>query len=265
MVMALTLAAAVAQAKEKVVLTFVGPEDEAYLGFRQAVDEANRQGRFLGFEFAQERVAPGDGAATQLASGTSAVFASLPATPFATLARKHASLPVFNLSARDDSLRSMCLANAFHAPASDRMLGDALAQWAKAGNDPATVQAKVWNTQFRRYAAIQLSNRFEEGQGRPMSDLAYAGWAGTRLYTQVVMEQGGAAAPVMLDALHSEDVQFDGAKGVPMRFRSSGQLNQMLLLEQGGKVVGTAPVRGVAAAHELETLGFNGCKEGSAP
>lgn len=263
MVLATALGAGVASAKETFTLAFVGPQDDAFRGFQQAIDEANRQGRFLGYAFHHEYIEPGDQAAMALPEGTSAVFASLPAKPFLALARHHDKLPVFNLSATEAALRTVCQANAFHAPASDRMLSDAVTQWTQAGNDADGVVAKVWNTQFRRYAAIQLSNRFEEGQGVPLSDTGYAGWAGTRLYTQVVMEQGTAQASTILDTLRGDQVQFDGAKGVPMQFRASGQLNQMILLEQDGKVVGTAPVRGVAAAHELTTLGFNGCEEGS--
>ncbi|MEM9388588.1 MAG: hypothetical protein AAGA68_26340 [Pseudomonadota bacterium] len=262
--LAMALGVGEALAKETVTLVFVGPKSDAYLGFRQAVDEANRQGRFLGYAFEHQHIEPGGGAAMTLPEGVAALFAALPAEPFLALARDNVALPVVNLSATEESLRAACQANAFHAPASDRMREDALSQWAEAGNDRDGVVAKVWNTQFRRYAAIQLSNRFEEAQGTPMSDKSYAGWAGTRLYAQVVMEQGTAQPSTLLSALRSDQVQFDGQKGVPMRFRASGQLNQMILLEKDGKVVGTAPVRGVAAAHELDTLGFNGCEEGSA-
>lgn len=245
---------------QTVSVVYVGDEDDHYLGFRQALDEANRQGRFLGITFEQRAVDAADQGSQPLANGVSAVFGALDSQAIHALARRHADVPVFNLASRDDALRRNCQRNLFHAPPSRQMLADARQQWAAAGNDPDDVQVRAWNTEFRRYAAIQVSKRFEESQGRPMSDAAYAAWAATRLFAQVVVEQSTTDPAALIEALHG-DVQFDGAKGVPMQFRATGQLNQMLLLEQDGRVVGTAPVRGVHEPHELETLGYVGCEE----
>jgi ABC-type branched-subunit amino acid transport system substrate-binding protein len=248
-------------AEEAVTLTFVGPSADAYKGFLQALDESNRQGRFLGFTFEHERIAAVDLAEAGTAGALgSAIFVAGGAERVLAVAEATAGRPVFNLTSPDDALRERCLPGVFHTAASDAMLSDAVAQWASAGNSVEGVVARVWNTQFRRYAAIQLSQRFEGAQGIPLSDQAYAGWAAAKLYAQVVMAQGSADPGVMLQALR-EDVAFDGQKGVPMQFRASGQLNQMILLEKDGKVLGQAPVRGVRAPHELESLGFTGCKE----
>jgi ABC-type branched-subunit amino acid transport system substrate-binding protein len=258
----LAIVSSISFAKESVSLLFVGGDGDAYRGFVQALAEANRQGRFLGFEFTHRRIAidgkaapPGDGA-----EKVAALFTAVSPETFIAMARTHAGLPVFNLTSRDDALRELCLPNAFHAPPSERMLADAVAQWREAGNTDGDVSARVWDTGFRRYAAAQLSGRFEQGQGRAMTDEAYAGWAATKLYAEAVMSQKSADAATMLEALHA-DTAFDGQKGVSMQFRDSGQLNQMILLVQDGKVVGEAPVRGLHQAYELETLGFTGCKE----
>lgn len=261
---ALAIGAAGVAVGETVTLTFVGGQGDAWKGFLQALDESNRQGRFLGFDFAHEQVAvqrvSGDGEVPGVDEDTVALFTAVAADRFAAIARAHPDLPVFNLTSRDDGLRQLCLPNAFHAAPSNRMLADALDQWDEAGKEPADVTPAVWNTSYPRYAGKQLSNRFEEEQGQPMTDEAYAGWAAAKLYTQVVMSYQTAAPEPMLEALHT-DVAFDGVKGVPMQFRESGQLNQMILLEKEGRVVGEAPVSPLHDSHELTTLGFNGCKE----
>jgi ABC-type branched-subunit amino acid transport system substrate-binding protein len=257
-------AGAATAAAETIAVAFVGEQADAYAGFLQALDEANRQGRFLGFDFRHEAFAAGalsdGGGLPEAGANAVAVFAALEAPRFAALARAHENVPVFNLTSRADSLRRLCRRHAFHASVSEQMLADAVAQWRRAGKAPADVVATVWNTDYKRYAAAQLSGRFEDTHGRPMSDEAYAGWAATKLYAQVVMAQQTAAPGPIIEALHT-DVGFDGVKGVPMQFRATGQLNQMILLEKDGKVVGEAPVRPLHDSHELETLGFNGCKE----
>ncbi|MEO0973954.1 MAG: hypothetical protein AAFX85_12750 [Pseudomonadota bacterium] len=248
-----------AAAKDVVNVLFVGSEGDAYRGFLQALDEANLQGRFLGYEFAAER----GNLDTLLQGGgeqVSAIFTAVPDAPFRALAARFPQVPMINLTSRTEALRRACTRHTFFAAATDAMLDDAMAQWKAAGNDAEGVAVKVWNTSFRRYAAIQVSIRFAEGQGQLMSDEAYAGWAATRLFGQVVVETGTTEPAALIKALHG-DVQFDGSKGVPMNYRTSGQLNQMLLLEKDGRVVGTAPVRGVREAFELETLGYAGCKE----
>lgn len=253
-----------AAGQEVVSVIYVGAQGDAYLGFRQALDEANRQGRFLGLSFTHERVA--DESATppsergHAETGYSAVFTTLDGRPFQRLANHYEGYPIVQLTSRSNALRQACVRNHFFAAPSEQMIEDALAQRAAAGKEAADIRVRAWNTEFRRYAAIQVSKRFEEGQGQAMSDDAYAGWAATRLVAQVIAQRRVFDPGELVEALH-RDVEFDGAKGVPMQFRASGQLNQMLLFEKDGRVVGTAPVRGVHEPHELESLGFAGCLE----
>ena len=53
---------------------------------------------------------------------------------------------------------------------------------------------------------------------------------------------------------------FDGIKGVPQSFRPNGQMRQRLLLvDDNGKIVAEAPIRGVVDGNDLDTLGQVSC------
>jgi hypothetical protein len=63
----------------------------------------------------------------------------------------------------------------------------------------------------------------------------------------------------LLDYLKTKLV-FDGQKGVTMKFRATGQLSQILIIENG-KLVGEAPIKGVVDPLDLDSLGAVECQQ----
>lgn len=245
----LASAAAAAQQSIDVPLAFVGDADSpAHQGALQGLSEARMQGEFLGQTYRLDAT-PADAVA---------IVAALPAAALEALAAAHPGIPVLNVAAADDSLRLQCRANLFHVLPSDRMAADAVAQWRQAKSDAAAVSAHAWHPDFEKYAAAQLNKRYTAQFGQAMNDTAWAGWAAVKLVSDTVAREQAAAPAVLLEALH-ERLAFDGQKGVDMRFRSDGQLAQPLLLVEGDRIVGEAPVRGVVDIEDLDSLGPAQC------
>jgi hypothetical protein len=238
----------------EVALAFVGPADgSARRGALQGLEEARLQGEFLGQRYRLD--ATPDAAA--------AVVAALPAAELARLAGQHPTVPVLNVAAADDALRDHCLPNLFHVGPSARMLADAVAQWRKLEPD-SPAAARAWHPAFEKYAAAQLNKRYTERFGEPMDDLAWAGWAAVKLLSDTVAREQTAAPAALLDALRSR-LAFDGQKGADLSFRSDGQLRQPLLLVVQDRIVGEAPVRGVADIEDLDSLGPARCPAPATP
>jgi ABC-type branched-subunit amino acid transport system substrate-binding protein len=181
------------------------------------------------------------------------------AATLTTLAGQAQGTPVLNVGADDDSLRGHCVANLLHTIPSQAMRADALAQWRK--KTPASsAEAHAWHASAELYAGSQLNKRYTAAAGRAMNDQAWAAWAAVKLVSDTVARLRATAPDTLLGALR-KDLAFDGQKGVDMSFRDNGQLRQPLLLVEGGKVVGEAPVRGIAANGDLDSLGNTPCSQ----
>ncbi|MBI5617266.1 MAG: hypothetical protein HY943_13335 [Gammaproteobacteria bacterium] len=223
-------------------------------GAAQGIAEAKQQGEFLGQQFELSIVptpdaVPADGVAAILTTGQDDVAREL--------AKRHPNVPVLNLAAQDDALRARCAPNLFHVIPSTSMLNDAVAQWRKQHPD-AQVAARAWHPKFEKYAASQLNLRFEKRFEHPMDDTAWSGWAGVKLVTDLIAQTRNAAPAMLVEALRTK-LAFDGQKGSTMSFRPNGQLSQPILLVAGEKIVGEAPVRGVADVDDLASLGESQC------
>ena len=138
------------------------------------------------------------------------------------------------------------------------MKADAVAQWRRT-SQAEDVRAQAWHSDFVKFAARELNNRFRKAQGVPMDDDAWAGWAAVKMVSEAVV-RGRSADPVEILAYLREEMEFDGQKGVPHSFRETGQLGQPLLIVEGGKLVAEAPVRGVADSDDLDSLGMTECQ-----
>lgn len=238
-------------------LLYIGSaEDAAYLGARQGLNEANLQGQFLGQTYSLDIRAPGMLTAEAL-SGVVAVLATVNADVLPELAASAAGIPVFNLHATEDSLRSACIANLLHVTPSVAMQGDAVAQWQKV-NPGAQVTASAWHGDFMKYAGRDLNKRYRAASGLAMDETSWAGWAAVKMTSDTVARLNDTSPAAVLEFLRHE-LKFDGQKGVEMSFRASGQLRQPLLIIKEGKIAGEAPVRGVAEADDLDSLGNSAC------
>lgn len=247
-VLLLTSSLHAADAVLEVPLAFVGPSaGAASRGAQQGLEEAQVQGEFLGQHYQL----------SALSAEAVAVIADLPATELRALALAHPLLPVLNVGAADDALREACLPNLFHVLPSERMRADAVSQW-RSVHPGAAVSAHAWNPDFEKYAGAQLNKRYRERTQQPMDDTAWAGWAAVKLLSDTIAREQVTTPAVLLEALHSR-LAFDGQKGVDLSFRSDGQLRQPLLITEGDKVVGEAPVRGVVDIEDLDSLGPARC------
>lgn len=260
---ALLLGAAATQAADgsatrRVRLAFIGSDaDSAYLGVRQGLDEANLQGRFLGQEYEIRVVPPGSAIGTDLAEHL-ALIAAVDAGLLPELAAKWPEHAILNVSAGDESLRQACIPNLLHVIPSDRMREDAIAQWRRK-NPGAEVSAAAWHQEFMKFAGRDLNKRFRATFNTGMDDHAWAGWASVKMISDMIARQGPESPGALLDHLRS-DLAFDGQKGIDLSFRQTGQLRQPLLLVENGKLVGEAPVRGVASSDaDLDSLGLVEC------
>jgi hypothetical protein len=248
-------------AQETKVLLYVGATTEsAWQGVQQGLEEANQLGQFTGQRYRLEQAR--DISATQSLefSPAVAILAALDAEKLRSLANSRTTsppIPVFNLTAEEDSLRRDCLPNVFHIIPSQRMKADALGQW-RQKHPQASVTAQAWHPEFKKFAAEELNKRFRKARGFAMDDHAWAGWAAVKLLADGVARIEGTE-PEKLSRYLFQEIQFDAQKGMPSSFRDTGQMRQILLLVEDGKLVGEAPVPGVVDVTDLDSLGLPSC------
>lgn len=246
---------ALAADKLKVSLAYFGDDSNmAALGMMQGLNEANIQGEFLGQEYVIKIYDP---SRLMAVSDSAAIFTTLDETGLLKLARLNPETPIFNLTDESNSLREDCVANIFHTIPSQKMRGDAVAQWLQKKPDSKAVAAG-WHSDFKKYAASQVNKRFNDMHAKSMDDSAYSGWIAMKAISDAVVRTNSNDAATLIPFLKN-DLVMDGAKGLKMNFRSTGQLRQMLLLVEDGKMVGEAPVRGVVDTTDLESLGILEC------
>ena len=241
--------------KIEVSLAYFGADaDMPALGVAQGLDEANLQGEFLGQKYALKNYDPAQLIAV---SGVSAILASLDEADLRELVKLNPGVPVFNLIEGSDALREDCVSDLFHVIPSQKMRGDAVAQWLQKNADSKAIAAG-WHGDFKKYAASQVNKRFKKAHDKVMDDEAYAGWMAMKIIADAVARTSSNKGEKLI-AFMKKDLVMDGAKGLKMTFRSTGQLRQMMLLVEDGKIVGEAPVRGVVDTTDLETLGTLEC------
>ena len=239
-----------------VALVTTTANDDVNAGIQRGLTEASLLGRFTGQEYRLqemdlEQIAESDGAIP------TAIVAALKAEDLQHLSSIVSDIPIFNISAAEDELRSLCRPNLFHIGASQRMLKDAVAQWQKK-HPGAAVEARTWHHEFVKYAARDLNKRFTKSQGRPMNDQSWAAWTAVKVIADAVTRTGDTTPQTLLTFLR-DGLEFDGNKGVILNFRGTGQLRQPLLIIENENLVGEAPVRGVADIEDLDSLGMTQC------
>ena len=240
-------------------IAFLGPlesplESDSHAGASQGIAEANAQGKLLGLEY---RLVEAKDMPTALAADVTAIVVAAEAAALPPLAAAAHGTPLLNVSAEDDSLRGLCIPNLLHTIPSHAMREDALKQW-RQQHAASKAQAQAWDGNAELYAGTQLNKRYSDKVGRAMNDRAWAAWAAVKLVADTVARLHSADPTALLNALR-HSLAFDGQKGVDMSFRDNGQLRQPLLLLEDGKIVGEAPVRGVAKNGDLDSLGATSC------
>ena len=251
-------ATAKAQAEPAIYkMAYVGDkENTAYLGASQGLSEANLQGQFLNHKYVLDVITPEQALNTDYSSYV-AVIAAVDISTFRKLTDLLPDTPVFNVWLADNSLRVECRANALHIVPSELMKADAVAQWHQLHPD-AQVKAQTWHPDFVKFAARDLNKRFLKAYNTKMDDPAWAGWAAVKMTSDTIARKN-ITDPKHLLAYLKTELTFDGQMGIDMNFRKTGQLRQPMLLIENDKIVGEAPVRGVAKPPTLDSLGNVGC------
>lgn len=237
---------------------FIGDAgSSAHTGVALGIHEANLQGRFLGQSYSLQEFGGDDLEAIDAGK----FIAIIVATDAENLGQAGARLkdhPVFNVSVHDDALRAACAPNLLHVIPSAQMLADAEAQWLQKNPD-AEISVSGWHPDFVKFAARDLNKRYKKRFSRPMDQYAWAGWAAVKMASDSVARQNITEPGAMLEFLKTGLV-FDGQKGLNMDFRDTGQMRQILMLVgPGGELLGEAPVRGVVAPDDVDSLGLASC------
>lgn len=244
--------------QHEVRFAFIGDTGTpAHNGVLLGLDEANLQGRFLGFHFAVDQFGPAQAGAVD-PSRYVAILSTLDSAALRALVARAHGVAVLNLTDQDDALRRDCIPDLFHIIPSLAMQRDAVAQWHKKHPD-SRVQASAWDYRFMKYAGRDLNKRYTAKFGVRMNAQSWSGWAGARMLADVIVRGTPSQAAPVLDYLKTR-LAFDGQKGLDMSFRKTGQLRQPLLLLEDGKLLDQeAPVRGVVAPDDYDSLGINSC------
>jgi hypothetical protein len=201
----------------EVNFAYVGEKSHpALLGVKQGLEESNLQGQFLNQKYNLDIVSI-DNISTHDFSKYIAVLTAVDVDYFNKISKELAGAPIFNLSIRDDNLRTRCIGNALHIIPSDRMAADAMAQWKKKKTDSNAI-AQAWHPSFVKFAARDLNKRFKKNQKTAMNDYSWAGWAAVKMTANTVARAQITNAAKMLNYLKTE-LSFDGQKGSNMNFR----------------------------------------------
>ena len=257
MSVALAIIAAPLAAKIPVIIAFDADNKSVANAASMGMEEALKQAKFLGIEYGFSMDKPGSKG--KRGQARAVILAGTSQQALAAAEELAASgVPVISVLSSDDAARTKCRPNLFHIAPSQKMLADAVAQWKKANPEDGNVVARAWHEGFVKFSARQLNERWVERFKRPMPDQGWAMWAGIRLVADAIANNPDAT-PAELTKYLREEMEFDSYKGVYSTFRETGQLGQTLLIVVDGKLVGEAPVRGVAATDDLDSLGLQEC------
>ena len=254
----LFLVSAAAADITEISFAFIGEAGgSAHTGVAQGIHEAKLQGQFLGQNYSLHEFS-GDHLDAIDPGKFIAVIVATNADDLRRAGGRFGNHPVFNVSAHDDALRADCAPNLLHVIPSAGMLADAGAQWLQKNPD-AEITTSGWHPDFVKFAARDLNKRYKKRFSRPMDQYAWAGWAAVKMASDSVARQN-LTEPDKLLAFLKTGLAFDGQKGLDMDFRDTGQLRQLVLvIGPEGELLGEAPVRGVAAPDDVDSLGLASC------
>ena len=237
---------------------FIGATDSnAYDGVAQGIHEANLQGRFLGQNYTLHEFSADNLDAIDPDMFIAFIVASN-ADDIRQAGDRFRDHAILNVAVHDDALREECSSNLLHVIPSSKMLADAEAQWLQK-SPGAGITVSGWHPDFVKFAARDLNKRYKKKFSKPMEQYAWAGWAAVKMTSDSVARKNLTDAAGLLQHLKTE-LSFDGQKGLNMDFRDTGQLRQLLLIAgPEGELLGEAPVRGVVAPDDVDSLGLASC------
>ncbi len=242
----------------KISFAFIGATNSsAYNGIAQGIHEANLQGRFLNQSYSLTEFT-GEDIDSINGDEFIAIIVATNADDLQQAGERFKDHAILNVSVHDDALREACNPNLLHIIPSSNMLADAKNQWLqKSPGDKIAVSG--WHPDFVKFAARDLNKRYRKKFSEPMDQYAWAGWAAVKMASDSVARKNLTDPAALLDHLKT-GLSFDGQKGLDMDFRDTGQLRQLLLIvNAAGELMGEAPVRGVVAPGDVDSLGLASC------
>ena len=124
----------------------------------------------------------------------------------------------------------------------------------------------AWHRSHEQWGGTQMQNRFEQGQGRPMTERDYAAWVAARSIGEAVTRTGSNDPQTLRDYLRSPEFAIGAFKGEGLTFRTwDQQMRQPILLAAPRSLVSVSPQEGFLHQRTpLDTLGFDepesGCR-----
>jgi hypothetical protein len=94
-------------------------------------------------------------------------------------------------------------------------------------SDPSDDRRVVlWHDSLERYGADALNNRYRAATGTAMTSDAWLGWFSMKMLAEAALRSRSSDPSTLLAYLRRPATEFDGHKGVPLRFDTKGRLEQ---------------------------------------
>lgn len=116
-----------------------------------------------------------------------------------------------------------------------------------------------WAPSHDQWAAIQMQNRFVEGQRRLMTDKDIESWTAVRMIGEAATRTNSTDPAAITEFIKGPDFEIAAFKGVPLTLRDWDlQLRQPILLADGRMIVSVSPQEGfLHQTSTLDTLGYD--------
>ena len=117
----------------------------------------------------------------------------------------------------------------------------------------------AWHRSHEQWGGTQMQNRFEQGQGRWMTERDYAAWLAARSIGEAVTRTNSNDPQTLRDYLRSPEFSVGAFKGEGLTFRTwNQQMRQPILLAAPRTLVSVSPQEGFLHQRTpLDSLGFD--------
>ena len=230
-----------AGAETEIKLAWIGGADsDARKGVGLGVDEANLQGRFLGYGV--RLLDYKNASELKDGHGAAAILTELQGDELEMILVANEGVPVFYIGDDGHSLMPpQCKGNLLSVLPTKDMLGAAGAAWKEAKPDKPADAVAAWHPKFVKFAARDLNKRYLKANDRVMTPTAWGGWAAVKAINSAFASKGTEGMSLLADPERRGELGFDGQKGLKMSFRKDGMLPQVILASKDGKLLGEVP------------------------
>jgi ABC transporter substrate binding protein (PQQ-dependent alcohol dehydrogenase system) len=117
----------------------------------------------------------------------------------------------------------------------------------------------AWHRSHEQWGGTQMQNRFEQGQGRAMTERDYTAWVAVRSLGEAVTRTQSNDPQTLRQYLRSNQFEIGAFKGEGLTFRTwNQQMRQPILLAAPRTLVSVSPQEGFLHQRSLlDSLGFD--------